>query len=201
MVRVPRQILQNPGALSPRDKEELQRHPIHSVNMLQNFRLIPYSSPLIAYQAHERGDRSGYPKGRTDKLLHRFSKIVSISDIYCATTAPRPHRPARLPYRAIEELLQINLERKVSRECLEAMLRCISLYPIGSWVRLSSGEIGRVVSANEDRYDRPRVRVHFDGDRRVPSRLADLADPSEDGLKVVEAIAAPQGMADALAGI
>lgn len=201
MTRVPPAILEKNGALTEIEMSLVRHHPIHSLNMLQNFRMIPHSSPLIAYQSHERNDKSGYPKGRPGKLLHRFAKIVSVADAYCAITAPRTHRQARLPYQAIEELLRVSLEGKVPRDCMEALLRCIGLYPIGSWVQLSSGDVGRVVAANPTRYDRPILRVHFEGERRCLSRLLDLSQYPDEEPKVVKAIPAPEGMEDAMAGI
>jgi hypothetical protein len=44
---------------------------------------------------------------------------------------------------------------------IRALLRSTSLYPIGSWVELSTGEVARVLASGGEAIDRPTVHVLF----------------------------------------
>ena len=61
-------------------------------------------------------------------------------------------------------------EGQLSGDAVKALLRAVGLYPVGSAVRLSTGETARVIAASADAYDRPVVSVV-----RSPSGLAPRA--------------------------
>jgi hypothetical protein len=48
-------------------------------------------------------------------------------------------------------------------EVVKAFLENVAAYPVGAWVRLSTGETGLVVENKRGFSLRPRVRVFFDG--------------------------------------
>jgi hypothetical protein len=58
------------------------------------------------------------------------------------------------------------------------LLQALSIFPVGSLVRLSSGEIGRVAAANPERPMRPVVEMIFDSrDTPLdPPRTVDLTE-------------------------
>jgi hypothetical protein len=63
--------------------------------------------------------------------------------------------------------------RRFSPAIIRALLSAVPIFPIGAWVELSSGDLARVVSLNEDNHFRPRVELTGGGigegcpDRRV----------------------------------
>lgn len=59
--------------------------------------------------------------------------------------------------------------RQVNPEIVRALLRCTSLFPVGSWVELTDGSVARVVAASADDYARPVVSVMFRGGQRLGS--------------------------------
>ncbi|MFH1023125.1 MAG: HD-GYP domain-containing protein [Planctomycetota bacterium] len=188
MLRVPVEILLKPGRLSPSERREIEKHPFCGLDILQRFRGIPASTPWIAYHSHERMDGSGYNRQRVGPLIHRFARIVAVADVYEALISPRAYREARLPYHAMEEIIKMGHKRKLDPEVIRAFLCYISLYPIGSWVELSDGRIGRVVAANEEIYDRPVVNVIYDTreKRLIPPREVNLLEDRT--LRVVGAL-------------
>jgi hypothetical protein len=57
-----------------------------------------------------------------------------------------------------------------------ALLRAVPIFPIGCLVELSSGDLARVVSVNEDNHFRPRVEIVSPGqDPGLERRVVDLA--------------------------
>jgi hypothetical protein len=60
---------------------------------------------------------------------------------------------------------------------LKAILRHISIFPVGSWVKISTGDVGEVIKTNKDTPMRPVIRVTYDrNQKRLPGpRLIDLS--------------------------
>jgi HD-GYP domain-containing protein (c-di-GMP phosphodiesterase class II) len=157
MLRVPVSIRLAPRPLTESERHEIHRHPLHTLDMLAALRGIPQSVKFIAYQAHERMDGQGYPRGRSGGQLHEYAKIVSIADVYAAMTHERPYRPAMLPYVAAKTVLADAASDRFDRRLVRAFLDTISLFPIGSRVGLSTGCTARVLRANPGLHTRPVV--------------------------------------------
>jgi HD-GYP domain-containing protein (c-di-GMP phosphodiesterase class II) len=162
MFRVPEKIRQKPSRLTQNEYYEIQKHPAYNLEYLQKVKNIPTSAPIVAYQVHERLDRSGYPKQKSGNLIHMFAKIVMVADVYSALTADRPYRKALSPFRASRTVVDMVSDRKFDSGAARNFLQFICLFPVGSWVRLNNDHIGKVIAANIEDYTRPVVTVMFD---------------------------------------
>lgn len=143
---------------------------------------------MIAYQSHERPDRSGYPKGRHRMLIHPFARIVGAADAYVALSSQRPHRDGRIPYQAMTTLLEEANRDRHDRDAVRTILDCLSLFPLGSYVNLSNGSRARVLRANPGLHTRPVV-LQLNADGTDSDVEIDLS--LEDDLSVAKAIPAP----------
>lgn len=187
MLRVPPEILYKKGKLTDLERSEIFKHPMHSLDMLQSLTNIPPITPLIAYQSHERGDKSGYPRRKPMPTISKMARIVSVADVFCAMTAPRPYREAHGAYAAMEYMTREAVQSRLDRDVLKAFMSINSLYPVGSWVVLDNQNIGKVVSANADQYDRPALRVFYEGTNRLNEPVAmNLAEAEHQGRRVVK---------------
>ncbi len=122
----------------------------------------------IAHQVYERLDGSGYPKGLQGDEILPEARILGTVDFFESFAHPRPYKTT-LPGTAnhgIQMLMQ--MADKFGAATLKALVGSIGLFPIGSYVRLSSGEIGRVVDVKKENLMRPEVEVLLDGGRRPP---------------------------------
>lgn len=174
MLRVPRRITTKRGPLTLGEMELVRRHPVYAVEMLANVQGIPARTALTVYQEHERPDRSGYPNRRPPALVHDFAKIVAVCDSYEALTAPRGHRGSATPYEALEMMVKAAAKLQFDPVVFRALLQTVGLFPVGSWVRLSSGETAKVIGNNAERYDRPVLCKLFAADETplaAPQRL------------------------------
>lgn len=163
MTMVSEKLINKPRRLSPAELVDVQRHTIHSLYALQRMPGLPISCSFVAYQCHERADGSGYPQRRPKFLIHRYAQIVSVADVYDALTSHRPWRRALHPYRAMEFLIRQTNMGKFDSAVVRGLLRYLSLYPIGTVVNLSTGDIARVIHSNPDAYDRPVVSILSNG--------------------------------------
>ncbi|MBI4616986.1 MAG: HD domain-containing protein [Planctomycetes bacterium] len=198
MARVPPEILNKPGPLTPEEFAQVRRHPIHALDMLQQCSAVPEVVSLAIYQSHERDDGSGYPKKRHGAHIHDYARLLAVADMYVAMSSPRSHRPALLPYESMETLIHQASVKTIRPEVIRILLKAVALYPIGSWVQMSTGEIARVIASGGETFDRPIVRVLYDsvGNPLATDRVVDLR--TESRLKVVRAVtpgtASPQNL-------
>ena len=172
---------------------EIQKHPIHTLELLKSVSGIPSFVPLICYQVHERPNGTGYPRGRERDNIHPCARILHVADAYLALSSPRPFRKALMPYAAIECLLRQARENLVDVDVVRALLHVLSLFPIGSLVKLSDGSTARVLRRNGSNYSSPIVLIVADanGDPTDSLDESQVIDPSRSNLKIVQALSSP----------
>ena len=74
-------------------------------------------------------------------------------------------------------------------EVVRGLLQTVSLFPIGSYVRLNDGRTGKVIRASDQFYDRPIIEVVKSGDPSHQSGVVNLA--AQDEVKITGALARP----------
>ncbi len=141
----------------------------------------------VILQVHERGDASGYPNSLMNEEIDILAQIVGIADVYEAVSHPRPWRPAIHPHTAIKRLIDRE-EKGFDSKVIKAIIEVLSIYPPGSLVALSTGEIASVIKINKGSLTRPVVAVLLDGDfEPVSTRLIDLMEHPLKGIeRIVE---------------
>ena len=124
---------------------------------------------MVAHH-HERHDGSGYPQGMSGNQIPVFARIAAIVDCYDAITSNRIYAKAISPSLAIKHLY----ERKNSHfqgELIEEFIQAIGIYPAGTLVELTSGEVAIVAAESRSRRLRPQVMLLLDRDKKP---LADI---------------------------
>jgi putative nucleotidyltransferase with HDIG domain len=101
-MRVPHEILQKSGPLSPRDLGVLRMHPVWGVDLLAGVEFPWDIKPIIRWH-HERYDGGGYPDGLRGDAIPVAAQIVGILDFYDTLTRSS-HTPALSAERALQEL-------------------------------------------------------------------------------------------------
>jgi HD-GYP domain-containing protein (c-di-GMP phosphodiesterase class II) len=158
---------------------EIAKHPFITFDILEaNLDAVPSAARMVAYQMHERADGSGYPRGRTLEQTHPLARLASVIDAYTALVAPRPHRPGMLPYFAMEKVVKDVGQGIYDPQVVRGLLRTIGLFPLGSYVELSDGSVGRVIRANEN-YTRPVIERWQAGNLSAPPTVVDLMFETE----------------------
>jgi len=102
-IRVPGEILSNPGELSELDFKMIETHPKVGYEILENIE-FPYPVAQIVLQHHERMDGSGYPAGLKGEEILIEARILAVADVVEAMASHRPYRPARGVDKALEEI-------------------------------------------------------------------------------------------------
>ncbi|MBE3587570.1 MAG: HD-GYP domain-containing protein [Thermoanaerobacteraceae bacterium] len=157
-IKVSERILNKPDRLTPGEFEQIKKHTLYARG------LLPGDERLVkaATQHHERFDGQGYPLGLKGDEIDPIARIIGVADAYDAMTTDRVYRPA-LPVNEVVEYLSAAGGHQFDLQTIKAFIENIAAYPVGSMVRLSSGEIGVVVRNRRGVPLYPVVRVLFDG--------------------------------------
>lgn len=183
--KVPTEILQKPGALTPEEHAIMRNHANWGRDMLMALPKVVHATIDVAYNHHERLDGQGYPRGLVDYQIPYYAKIVAIVDAYDAITSNRCYDTGRSSMEALEIIHRFSGTQFDSELAREFVLM-VGIYPPGSIVELKSGEIAIVIASNPKNRRKPKIMIVRNADKRRPPkyRLADLAgDPiGEHGL-------------------
>ena len=158
------EVLAKPGGLSEPEWQDMRRHPTVGTMMLLASLQPGVSSmraAVVAFEHHLRYDLSGYPTTRSKKGVTLFGSIVTIADVFDALTTARVYRERNLtPYEALDYLI-VNAGTRFEPVLVKLFAEVMGLYPSGTVVELTSGEIAVVVQPPPagGSLDRPLVRI------------------------------------------
>lgn len=140
--RTPVEIIRKPGRLTDMEFALIRWHPVHGREILAQMPTIQAPVPQLVFEHHMRYDGGGYPV-RTKGALHPLSQIVTASDIFDAMTS---HRSYSLP-RPLPEAMRVIAGAKgaeLAPHISEAFVRIMGMIPVGTLVRLTTGEVGMI---------------------------------------------------------
>ncbi len=93
-------ILTKPAALTPDEREEVNRHPVFGVGACARMPLSQDAINCILFH-HEKLDGSGYPCGLRGDEIPLPVRAITIADIYDALTSNRAYAPARNAFQVL----------------------------------------------------------------------------------------------------
>lgn len=193
----PLDILNKPGRLTDAERDIMEQHPFHGAEklaLLKEFRRLPLRAIHVALEHHIKEDLSGYPRYFKKDDINLFSKIVKVVDVFDAITTRRVYR-ARDFTRA--EALSLMLEQsgtEFNPVILKAFVNMMGVFPIGTLVALTTGELAIVQDLNpEPRLVlRPSVKLITDpAGNKIDGEIVDLAEQDATTGRFRRTIAAP----------
>jgi putative nucleotidyltransferase with HDIG domain len=122
-VKVPDEILNKEGPLTPEEQIEMRRHTIYGQEMLTDHEFLSNAARIIVSH-HENVDGSGYPDGLSDTDIPIEARIIRVVDTYDAITTVRPYQPALTKEEAIRELVLgagAEFDRRVVRAFIDVV--------------------------------------------------------------------------------
>jgi len=181
-VRLPRNLVRKREECSGQDKTLLEQHCKLGVALLSEQPGMHEAVLRIVREHHERANGSGFPvKLGNDQIFH-LAQIVGIVDFYDGMVSRRGTRQAMIPHDAVRQLFLAGEQGLFEKSLVELLIRSIGVYPVGSLVRLNTGEQAVVIGVNPQQRLKPLVKVTTDpqgGSYATPIDI-DLATPSPD---------------------
>jgi putative nucleotidyltransferase with HDIG domain len=169
--KIPESILNKPGKLTEAEFQAMKAHPLEGYNVMKGQADLDPEILRAVVEHHERHDGSGYPRAIRGEDIGRFSRIISVVDVYDALTSRRVYKDAMAPAKALGMMYQWR-DRDFTPQAIENFIRCVGVFPVGSFVRLSGGEFGIVTGTNALRPTKPEIKVVLDA--RMRPRLPRL---------------------------
>ncbi|KAA1194282.1 HD-GYP domain-containing protein [Pseudohalioglobus sediminis] len=171
------ELLRANRALTEEETREMRHHVAHGVHLVKKSGIINQDILDMVGFHHERHDGSGYPRGLKGDQIPPFARIAGIVDTYDAVTSNRSYATARAPADAIKVLYE-QRDKHFQAELVEAFIQAIGIYPAGTIVELTSGEVGIVVAESRKRRLLPKVILVLDRKKKPYPRpkIVDLQD-------------------------
>jgi HD-GYP domain-containing protein (c-di-GMP phosphodiesterase class II) len=157
-IKLPRYLLDKQGRLTAEEYEEAKRHVAHGIAILSE---TPNMDPEVLEgieQHHERMNGSGYPNGNMGDEIGIYGRMAGIVDTFAALTNHRPYAAASSSYEALRSLNGWAGEF-FHEPLVQQFVSSIGVFPVGSLIELSTGEVAIVVAHNKVRRLKPRVLV------------------------------------------
>jgi HD-GYP domain-containing protein (c-di-GMP phosphodiesterase class II) len=104
-IAVPDSILEKPGALTPKEWEEMKQHcEIGYRIAISAPELSPIANSILSH--HERWDGSGYPQGLKGKQIPLLARIIAVLDAYDTMTQGRIYKKEISEQEALAEIVR-----------------------------------------------------------------------------------------------
>lgn len=198
--RSPRNLIER-TELTAGEEQVLAMHPYRSIAAhMEGRKITPkmLTAALVGFQYDLHRGKTPVRVAPTEP--HPFVKIVRICEAYDAYTSPREDRPAMLPDQALKMLIEAK-DGWYDPLVLTVFTNMMGLFPTGTTVTLSTGEVAVVVHPNTEQPRRPLVAIvrardgsPVDGDfldlalkldnGQFPAAITGSVDPNELGIKI-----------------
>lgn len=186
---LPSEILAKSDPLNGDEKRVIRSHVAASLELLFEMSGLPEDVLMIVARHHERWNGSGYPRGLMSVNIGLAAEMAGLVDSFCAMLKDKPYRKALGHQQALEEL-HGQRDTLFNPVLMEQFVQCVGLYPVGTLVELSTGEVGVVLQQNRVQRSRPAVLLMLDAAKQ-PVRtytLIDLRDEANDARRVAQAL-------------
>ena len=177
-MQVPSHILNKPGKLDETEFEIMKSHVRKGCLLLEKTPGISSIAVNVAAEHHEWYDGSGYPEGLKGHEISLYGQMASVVDVYDALTSTRVYRVGMEPTEVLRKLLEWS-DQHFNVNLVHHFIRSIGIYPVGTLVRLESGNLGVVVEQHHENLLHPKVRLVFKTQSRsyISPRDLDLSQP------------------------
>ena len=170
-VNTPLEVLNKPDRLTTEEFGIMKQHVVDGAHILRRTPEMPALAPVVAFEHHLRQDLSGYPENVGHRELNLCTQIVSIADVYDALRSNRVYRQG-LPSDRIKAIMTQKDSPAFNGKLLRRFINLMGIFPVGTLVRLTSGEVAVVTHEHPTDPFRPQVKLVKDADGR---ELADDA--------------------------
>jgi HD-GYP domain-containing protein (c-di-GMP phosphodiesterase class II) len=177
MYKIPENILTKMGRLEDFELTVIKNHPEVSSQILSRLGKRYQWLAEVSLQVHERADGSGYPRGLKGEEISDTASIIGLIDTYIAMIKKRPYRDKFVQTDAIKFIIGEAKGRFPAR-ILKIFLNQISLFPVGTLVKLNNKSIGRVLTTEKTQPLRPTIELLYDslGNKQERGEVVRLAE-------------------------
>lgn len=176
---LPTELINKAGPLTEEEWGLMRKHPKFGRDILVSTQSVYSGAADVAYSHHERPDGKGYPRGLSADEIPLYAQIVSIAEAYDTITTKQTYREARSPSEALH-ILYAERGKQFDEDLVIKFIDSIGIFPPGSVVEMTNGEVGIVLSNTTDKL-KPRVIILLDHNKDASmQRVVDLSQLQPD---------------------
>ncbi len=157
--KLPRSLLEKRTALDEEEVEKLREHVMIGVEILDRCPGISSDVIEIVQNHHERYNGSGYPSRLAGDEIPVTASIAGLADCYDAMTSIKPYTDSVMTTSEATDYLYTQRDNLFQGQLIEEFIQALGIYPTGTLVELSTGEIGLIISQNVKQRIQPEILV------------------------------------------
>lgn len=174
-LKIPSAVLTKPGPLTESEWELVRHHTKWTRYYLEK---SGFTRDIIeaGYYHHERPDGAGYPVKRVGGQTPQLARLIHVLDAFDAMVSYRPYAQQKTVFEATKVLYRLrNIE--FDSDIVDKFIEMLGVYPIGTIVELSSGEVAIVIGQNDSARLLPVISVIRDRNKNpMPETVVNLAN-------------------------
>lgn len=174
-IKVSENILNKPEALTTEEFNHIRLHPELGHALLIEAQILDPVTLDVCLHHHEKVDGSGYPHQLKADEIDIFAKMAAVCDVYDAVTSNRPYKAGWPPGVALQRMARWT--GHFDDAIFKAFVKCLGIYPVGSFVGLKSGRLGAVIDQGANSLLTPIVKVFYCTKYKyyIPVEIIDLS--------------------------
>ena len=182
-IKLPKALLTKTTPYTQEETEFMRKHVAFTVDILREAKGINEHIINIALTHHERYDGSGYPNGLVGVQAPAYGRMAAIIDCYDEMITSTPNSVAIPEHKALQNIYNVR-DKHFQTELVEQFMQCMGVYPTGSLVELTSGEVAAVLSQNAEQKMKPKIIMLLDNKKR-PVKKQRVFDMEKQGKKPI----------------
>lgn len=183
--KLPKSLINKRTPFTENEFELYRTHTQIGYDILRAKKDLSILSAHVAFQHHECLNATGYPRQLAGDQIHLLAQIVGIADFYDNLVNDGPGHQRCSPNEACEYLMGSS-GRIFTPDLVISFLKHVAMFPTGSQVKLSNGEVGVVVKQNDGLPLRPLVRVFLEGSNSLNFQIKEYNLVKEQTLLITE---------------
>lgn len=165
-VEIPIEIINKPSKLTEEEFEIIKSHPNLGGKYFLEHKSVSNDIYMGIVGHHEKIDGTGYPNSLKGEEIPLFARIIAVADVYESLTGKRSYRKPIRPMEAIEYIMA-GVGSSFDYNVVQAFLRKIEPYPVGTYVKLSDKRCAKVIRANRENSLRPVIKIVSEDDKVI----------------------------------
>ncbi len=171
-MQIPGEVLNKVLPLEVDEVKLVKEHVQYGYDMLKENDFISPISRQIVLLHHEKLNGEGYPYHLAGDQIPIHVRIVTMCDIFNAISSNRSYKD-RLNADEALEIIRTEAVYELDRDIYYHLLKVVNIYPVGTVVQLSTGDLAIVIRENIDAQTRPLVQIIRDKKRAEQLDLMD----------------------------
>lgn len=156
--QIPENIVNKPATLNEAEYRVMQKHSLLGYELIMHDNQIDPVVKDVIKNHHVHFNGNGYPKDSHQLNLSQYCRIISIIDAYDAMTSESPYKLSKSPREALKILFD-QRDKQFDGKLVGKFIQMMGIYPPGSLVKMSNGEVGIVISTDSKQKLLPKVEL------------------------------------------